>query len=172
VVAGCTATRLRSRHGPKQDLKEIIRCFALAVARPRLPGDAVKILCSYCSADKDPDSGLLPAIERYRSERLRHLWHRGQALGVPLYILSGRFGLLAATDPIPWYDHLLPADEAEAVSRGVAGRLRELSVTDVEYHTADIALTPPIRPYLDAIRTACTEAGACLTVINLNGNPP
>jgi hypothetical protein len=139
---------------------------------PRLPGDAVKILCSYCSADKNPDSGLLPAIERYRSERLRQLRHRGQALGVPLYILSGRFGLLAAADPIPWYDHLLTAAETEAVSHAVAGRLRELSVTDVEYHTADIVRVPPVRPYLDAIRAACTEVGACLTVINLYGDPP
>lgn len=132
----------------------------------------MKILCSYCSADKNPDSGLMPAGERYRSERLGQLRRRGQALGVPLYILSGRFGLVAATDPIPWYDHLLTAAEADAVSRGVAGRLRELGVTDVEYHTADIALTPPVRPYLDAIRAACADAGVCLTVINLNGDPP
>ena len=143
-----------------------------AVAGTRAPGDALKILCSYCSADKCTDRASLPAIERYRSERLRRLCRRGQQLGTPLYILSGRFGLLAATDPIPWYDHPLPTAEAEALSHGIAGRLRELGVTDVEYHTADVALTPPVRPYLDAIRAACAEAGVCLTVLNLSGDPP
>ena len=143
-----------------------------AVAGPRTPGEAVKILCSYCSADKDNADAPLPAIERYRSERLSHLWCRGRALGTPLYILSGRFGLLAATDPIPWYDHLLTADEVEALADGIAGRLRDLGVTDVEYHTADIARTPPVRPYLDAIAAACTATGVCLSVVNLNGAPP
>jgi hypothetical protein len=132
----------------------------------------MKILCSYCSGPKCSDSGLLPAIDRYRSDRLRDLWCRGRAQNTPLYILSGRFGLLAATEPIPWYDYLLPADEAEVLSHGIAQRLSELGVTDVEYHTADIALTPPVRPYLAAIAAACTAAGACLSVINLKGDPP
>jgi hypothetical protein len=131
----------------------------------------MKILCSYCSGPKRPDERPLPAIDRYRSERLRELCRRGRARGTPLYILSGHFGLLAAADPIPWYDHLLSADEAEALSRGVALRLRELGVTDVEYHTADVGLTPPVRPYLAAIAAACAAAGVCLTVINLDGDP-
>jgi len=131
----------------------------------------VRILCSYCSADKRRDEVPLPAIERYRSDRLQALWRRSLAEGTPLFVLSGRFGLLAATEPIPWYDHLLPAAEVAALAAEVASRLRALGVTAVEYHTANPAATPAVAPYLATIRAACTAAGAALAVVELPGDP-
>ncbi|MDO9172135.1 MAG: hypothetical protein Q7W29_09915 [bacterium] len=132
----------------------------------------MKILCSYCSAAKREDDGLLPAVERYLSERLRSLRRHGLAHGTPLHILSGEFGLLGAEDPIPWYDHLLRPDEAAPLALGVAARLRELGVDTVEYHTASPVEHPQVRPYLAAIRSACEAAGASLHVTVLPGDPP
>lgn len=132
----------------------------------------MKILCSYCCAAKREDDGLLPAVERYLSERLRVLWLQSRALGTPLYILSGEFGLLGAEDPIPWYDHLLRPDEAAPLALGVAARLRELGIDAVEYHTASPAEHPEVRPYLAAIRAACAAAGTSLHVAILPGDPP
>lgn len=129
------------------------------------------ILCSYCSAAKRLDAGPLPAIERYRSDRLRALWRRGIASGTPLHILSGRFGLLAAEAPIPWYDHLLEGREVEAMAARVAQDLRALGVAAVEYHTASPDEAPDIAPYLAVMRTACAAAGAELTIVELEGDP-
>lgn len=131
----------------------------------------MKILCSYCSAVKREDDGLLPAIERYLSERLRTLWQHGCAQRTPLYILSGEFGLLGAEDSIPWYDHLLRPDEVALLAVGVAARLRELGVDDVEHHTASPEEHPEVRPYLAAIGAACAAAGASLHIVVLPGNP-
>ncbi|MBK7701936.1 MAG: hypothetical protein IPI34_03100 [bacterium] len=132
----------------------------------------MKIFCSYCSAAKREDDGLLPAVERYLSERLRVLWLRGRAQGTPLFILSGEFGLLGAEEPIPWYDHLLSPGEAAPLATGVAARLRELGVERVEYHTAPLAATPAVRPYFKAISAACAAAGAALDLMILPGDLP
>lgn len=131
----------------------------------------MKITCSYCSAAKRLDEAPLPAIERYRSERLRALWREGAAAGAPLHILSGEFGLLAAQSPIPWYDHLLEPGEVAAMAGRVAARLREMRVTSVEYHTAAPAVAPDIVPYLEVMRAACADAGATLAVVELEGDP-
>lgn len=131
----------------------------------------MRILCSYCSAAKRLDEAPLPAIERYRSERLQALWRAAEAGGAPLCILSGEFGLLEAATPIPWYDHLLAAGEVEAMAGRVAGSLRGLGVDEVEYHTADPGLAPDVAPYLAVMREACAEAGALLTVVILEGDP-
>lgn len=131
----------------------------------------MRILCSYCSAAKRLDEGLLPAIERYRSDRLRALWREGAATGAPLHILSGAFGLLAAEAPIPWYDHLLAPGEVAAMAARVAATLREAGITAVEYRTATAAVAPDIVPYLEVMRAACAEAGATLVVVELEGDP-
>lgn len=129
------------------------------------------ILCSYCSAAKRLDEGPLPAVERYRSDRLRALWRRGVENGTPLHILSGEFGLLAAEAPIPWYDHLLEAREVEAMAARVAQDLAALGASAVEYHTAAPDEAPDIAPYLAVMRAACAAAGAELTVVWLEGDP-
>ncbi len=132
----------------------------------------MKILCSYCSATKREDDGLLPAVERYLSARLRVLWLRGRAQGTPLFILSGEYGLLGAEEPIPWYDHLLQPDDVAALAADAAALLRGLHVESVAYHTAPLAEYPAVRPYFDAISAACAAAGVPLTVETLPGNLP
>lgn len=131
----------------------------------------MKILCSYCSAAKSRDEAPLAAVQRYDSDRLRALHRRGVAEGAPLHILSGRYGLLASDEPIPWYDHLLGPSEVAAMSVDVARSLRGLGVTVVEYHTASVALVPQVGPYLDVMRTACAGAGIALVVVELDGDP-
>lgn len=131
----------------------------------------MKILCSYCSAAKSRDEAPLAAVQRYDSERLRALHRRGAAEGTPLHILSGRYGLLAADEPIPWYDHLLTAAEAPAMAEAVARSLRALGVAAVEYHTAAVSRVPQVGPYLAVMRAACAGAGVVLTVVELDGDP-
>lgn len=131
----------------------------------------MRINASYCSAPKRDDEGLLPAVERYLSERLQGLWSLGRREGAPLFILSGRFGLVAADEPIPWYDHLLVADEAPAMAARVAAQLRGLGIEAVVWHTASPAVAPAVQPYLDVMSSACREAGAELAVRLLDGDP-
>jgi hypothetical protein len=114
--------------------------------------------CTYCSAAKREDPGLLPAVERYLDRRIRDLAMRAADEGVLFLILSGKYGLLRPVDPIPWYDHLLAADEVEGTAGRVAVQLREFGVSSLRFHTVDRALDPQLEPYLKTIRAACDRA--------------
>lgn len=131
-----------------------------------------RALCTYCSAPKREDHGLLPAVERYLSKRIRMLALRAAWSRDEFFILSGEYGLLGPDDPIPWYDHLLIASEVEALVPAVERRLRERGIALLEYHTAPLADVPQVRPYFDLISGACKRAGVELEIVMLPGDLP
>jgi hypothetical protein len=131
----------------------------------------MKLICTYCAGPKREDGGLLPAVDRYLSERIKRLLGRALAQGAAFRILSGEFGLLSPEHPIPWYDHLLAPEEAPRLAQQVSSMLSDLPVTSVEYHTAEPDRYPDVAPYLEVMETACKLVGMDLGVIILTGNP-
>ena len=71
----------------------------------------MRYLCTICSKKKRLEAELMPARLRYLSSRISLLIEQSQISGIPLLILSGRYGLLSPDEQIPWYDHLLLEDE-------------------------------------------------------------
>ena len=71
----------------------------------------MKILCTYYSASKDPDKGLIPAYKRYVSLRIIPVQELAEKEDAHFCILSGKFGLVDWNQPLPWYDHLLIREE-------------------------------------------------------------
>lgn len=128
----------------------------------------MKLVVTYCAGPKRKDSGPLPAVERYLSERISDL---ARTAGQSFRILSGEFGLLETEEPIPWYDHLLAAGEVRELAVTVADQLLEVEASAVDYHTADPETFSPLRPYLQVMTDACRFAGVDLEVILLEGNP-
>ncbi len=128
----------------------------------------MKLVITYCSASKRKDPGGLPALERYESQRIRDLAENGDGF---FLILSGEFALLEADQWIPWYDHLLTADEVMELAVTVADQLLEYEPYEVEYHTADPEAYPEVQPYAQVMEKACRFAGVPLHVVVLEGNP-
>lgn len=81
------------------------------------------IFCTYCSAEKETDEYLLPAIQRYFSERILRISQAAAKVGTGFFILSGEFGLLEPKELIPYYDHLLVADQIEAMAFKLADQI-------------------------------------------------
>jgi cytoplasmic iron level regulating protein YaaA (DUF328/UPF0246 family) len=50
------------------------------------------------------------------------------SLGQKFLILSGKYGILEPSDPIPYYDHLLQSSEVSEHSKKVADQLETLGV--------------------------------------------
>lgn len=132
----------------------------------------MKIVCTYCSAKKKKDGGHLPAVQRYQSDRIARLAQEAEQRGLEFMILSGQFGLIAADEPLPWYDHLLQPEEVDTLAGKVAATLRLLQAREVEYHTVAPESTPPVRPYQAVMLAACARAGACLRVVILKESSP
>ena len=116
-------------------------------------------LVTYCSRDKDPQSGLLPAVDRYRSLRIQSVAEAAASLGFDFHILSGLYGLIKPTREIPDYDHLLTEAQVAGHAGLVAGQLEEFGVARVIFVTRTLEADPGTEPYRETMRQACGGAG-------------
>ena len=132
------------------------------------------LYATYCSRDKSAVPGTLPAIERYRSERIQAVFEAASAAGAGFRILSGRFGLLEATSEIPLYDHLLTAEEVAEMTKKVAGQLRQLEPGQVVFFSRTVQEDPRVAPYRATIMAACKRLGIAITMVDMTGKvtPP
>ena len=127
------------------------------------------VLVTYCSREKRQDEGLLPAWERYLSERVRAVFKRAEGIGARCLILSGEYGLIDAERPIPWYDRLLRPQDVEARVDLVTRQLGDHDVESVEYHTVHPDIVHEVRPYQDLLERACLQASIPLEFVEWTG---
>jgi len=125
-------------------------------------------LATTCAARKDPRPGLLPAWQRYRSPRIQHVRALAGQRQLPFLILSGRFGLLAAEEAIPSYDHLLLSGEVEDLLAQVVRQLEAFGLTRLEFHHRPLEVDPLLAPYLDLMTRACRAASVELSLVELH----
>ncbi len=126
---------------------------------------------TYCAAAKDPAEEPMAAAWRYKSSRIDAVLALAVERGAGFRILSGRFGLLAAGEPIPWYDHLLTAGEVPAHAATVARQLADTGAGGVVYFTRGAAVDPGTPPYLACCQEACERADLPLRVVELPAGP-
>ena len=96
-----------------------------------------RLLILGCSQKKRPDSGLLPALDRYDGPMFRVLRKflrecPGGAQGLETYILSAEFGLMQASQPIPNYDRRMTLQQANRLKSPVLACLRRI-LTEKQY---------------------------------------
>ncbi len=127
----------------------------------------IRAVSTYCSGPKRDDDGMLPAYERYRSQRIRTLAMRSSWQQRAFFILSGEYGLITADTLIPWYDHLLSEDEVEAMVPEVVQQLKHSRVGSMEYHTGPLASEPLVKPYFELMSSACAQADVGLEIVLL-----
>lgn len=88
-----------------------------------------RVLVLSCSRRKQPDVGLLAAIERYDGPSFRVLrrYLQRQPVDPPdVYILSAEFGLISAEQPIPDYDRRMTPRRADDLKPAVAEALSHI----------------------------------------------
>ena len=121
----------------------------------------MRAVLTTCSAEKRRDAHPIPAVHRYTHPRVEAAARAATTAGIPLFILSGRFGLLDAHTPIPWYDHALHAAEVAFLWPRVAERLRGRGVRELSLHMLPPS-TPGWAPYHEVIERAAETAGVRL----------
>ncbi len=126
------------------------------------------VFSTYCSADKETDDSPLPAIQRYRSDRIKRIYSAALTCGADLFILSGEFGLVSPNQLIPYYDHLLVADEIEAHSFKVAEQIKQYGITQIIFFTLPIAADQKLEPYHSSLRLACQTASIKLSFVEID----
>ena len=126
------------------------------------------VFCTYCSAKKDKTPGLLPAIKRYQSARIRSVSQAAAVLDVHFSILSGEYGLVSREQEIPWYDHLLHQSEIDHLASVVAGQLQMLGANQVVYFVSRRAVDDPaFAPYIAVPVKAAQHFGISFCIVEL-----
>lgn len=119
---------------------------------------AKKIYVTYCSAEKSTVEKEIPAIDRYQSERIQHVLEQAKQDKVGFLILSGKFGLVEPSAPIPHYDHLLKAFETSRLSKVVAKQLKAYKGISIVFHSHWITKDMQVAPYIEVMTEACEFA--------------
>lgn len=130
-------------------------------------GFLMTVFCTYCSAKKDRSLGELPAIQRYQSHRIKSVYIAAISLGYKFLILSGKYGILEPSDPIPYYDHLLQPSEVSELSKRVADQLEALGVKNITFFTRSFSDDENLKPYFNCIKFASQKKGIKLKFVDL-----
>lgn len=128
------------------------------------------VFCTYCSKEKDSSQGKLPAIQRYRSNRIKSVYIAAMSLGFKFLILSGKYGILDPSDPIPNYDHPLQSSEVMEHSKKVADQLETLGKIDIIFFARSTSDDEKVKPYFDCIKSATQMARIGLKFVDLPTN--
>ena len=150
-------------------------------------GSAVprRLLLLGCSRSKREGEGLLPAVDRYDGPLFRVLrrYLRDHGDGnLEVHIISAEFGLIPASQPIPWYDRKLTPSRATEIQPVVTSVVDKKLVSGVY----DGALAVLGRTYLqtidpellhrhrDILRVSLTSVGGQSSLLHdwLHQGPP
>ena len=122
------------------------------------------IACSVCSRQKNEDPDPLPARERYTGSHVRYVESVAKA---PLYILSGKYGLLEANDPVEYYDYRLTDGDVSALVRVIGTQLEREGIQEVIFYSKS---KTEWLPYRKALQIACGSKGVGLTLQRIPDN--
>lgn len=120
-------------------------------------------LITICSKEKSPSPGEVPALERYQSARIASVHERSRRENIPMLIFSGNYGLIEPETPLPYYDHLLQADEVHGFVGPTAEILKTRGITTVTF-VARPRAEAGWENYYQVIERACGQAGVSLRI--------
>ena len=125
------------------------------------------VYCTYCSSKKNRSSHILPAIKRYKSNRISAIYKTALSQNIPMLILSGKHGLLNTQTPIHFYNYLLKADDVDEHAEKVAEQLRGFGVKEIAFFTRSTERDPNISPYLDCMAKAADSLSLKINFIQI-----
>lgn len=90
-----------------------------------------RLLVIACSESKKDSAELMPAIDRYDGPMWKVLrsFTQGKSMpeiGMDVYVLSAEYGLIPATQPIPWYNHVMTEERANELHEHALNQLASL----------------------------------------------
>lgn len=120
--------------------------------------------CTYCSRGKSKQEGTLPAIERYQSQRIRWVYQKALADNCSFSILSGKYGLIPPDFPLPWYDHLLVAEEVNRMVTLVIDQLSKIRPGEIRFFSNPTEYDSNLFAYLTVMEQSCQHYGIRLVI--------
>ena len=112
----------------------------------------MKILVTICSKNKKDSSGLLPARQRYVSDRINYCKDIALNHDIPFYILSSKYGLINSSYLIGNYDHLLEFSEIDNFVNIINKQIQSDKISEIDFYFKD---REDWLPYIESLKLAC-----------------
>ena len=122
-------------------------------------------ICCICSRAKNENVALMPARQRYCGSHIAKVAEYAAQRELPFFILSGTYGLIPGEVLIPYYDHLLVAQEVTALMLKVHSQLRRLGLREIHFYSK---VKPSWMPYQVALVLASESLGVHLHIHELS----
>lgn len=119
----------------------------------------MKCLVTICSKNKDESEELLPAYLRYLAPHIQDTYKKSQELQLPMYILSGKYGLLRGDDLIPFYDYYLESSHIVELAKTVTDQIKQEGVTSIDFYVEE---KETWKPYISVLEQASFTLGIIL----------
>lgn len=132
----------------------------------------MKAFCTYCSAQKDTTLKMIPAIKRYKSQRIISVYSESLRQKHEFIILSGKFGLLYPNDEVPFYDHLLKHSEVEELAQIVDRQIKLMGLSEIVFFTRSPIQDKNVVCYIDCLEMACEITNTILKIRNCSDLHP
>ncbi len=126
----------------------------------------MKVYCTYCSREKNKTESPIPAINLYDSTRIRKVHALAKSANCAFFILSGKFGWIHSNTLIPYYDHLLVANEVEDHVEKVVGQMKNVEMDEILFYAESVENDPNLKAYYDCIKAAAKRVGVTLSIIH------
>ena len=130
----------------------------------------MKVVMTICSKEKDSTNRDLTAHQRYKSTRIKAVSEVAKQDKLPFFILSGKYGLVAENDIIPYYDYLLEQDGIEDTVSLVNKQSKLIGITSVDFYAKPKAGS--WAPYYEVLESMATELGIELNIISSEPQSP
>lgn len=122
----------------------------------------MEVFCTICSKEKDRNIELLPAIDRYISNRINSVEELASRNRNDFYILSGKFGLVHKDELVPHYDRLLGNDDVGQMVTLVSKQLKRYGIAKLVFFGKDVDKHPNWLPYVDVVNLATQNSTVTL----------
>ncbi len=116
-----------------------------------------KLFVTYCTGRKTDEKENIPAIQRYKSERIRWVYAEALKEKADFAILSGIFGLIPPERKIPKYDYCLQKDDTDRVKETNKKYIKDnMGKNEIEivYFTKSPLLDKESVNYYDSLKKA------------------
>lgn len=111
-----------------------------------------------CCKEKDLSASLLPAIERYKSQRISEVFQISKEKGLPMLIFSGKYGLLESEDPVPYYDKKLEMEDLTIILPLLKEDFLKFQIEKIQFYGNGVN-AEGWAPYYKAIELVCIDLG-------------
>jgi len=122
------------------------------------------IVCTTCSREKDTTPDRIPARDRYLGSHIKIAEQAAKADKLPLYFLSGKYGLVPAGQVIPYYDYLLDQTGVTNLISKLCTQLNQSDVHEVRFYVKN---KPAWKLYRELLEAAASVLEIQLTIHEL-----